>query len=295
MYRERFFSQNGLTSASANHICNIAKEMYQKEDAFLKDISFVNKYISLISNENSKLIKAQISPEQMELIESSILKVAKLKTLIAYLKEAIKEKEKVLNYYKVNYDIHEYMEENNIKIGLPARAFDATLQDYFNTLNVDQLLKYFRAETYSAVLGAYIHPDGSISKARQEYLKCSNSPFEVEKDGVDSIVTSYDSTLESDTIENLFQKLQNSHREYQKEFNGMKFEKENFISDKNIEIMKQYNTEYKEYNDKMNVIRNEHKIYVQEKIKEISSLKIAIPENLVSLVKEIDLLGKLYK
>lgn len=48
MNNKVFFGENGLTSTSANHIANLAKEFISTNENYLNNISFVNCAIGLI-------------------------------------------------------------------------------------------------------------------------------------------------------------------------------------------------------------------------------------------------------
>lgn len=292
MYREKFFGSEGITSTSANHICNIAKELYKEKELFLKNISFVNESISTLTSENKKLIRKEIPIEKFIEIEDTILKIARLKSLIAYLKEAVKEKDNAMNYYLYSYSLTTYLKEYNIESPTLKAPKEVDRTDYFNTLELEEIVKYFKVEAYAATFGAYIHPSGDVAKARTEYLNVSNKPIDVEKDGVNSIITSYNSSLELKDIENLFQKLQNTHREYQKEVNSMKFEEKKFITETNTDLLRNYSIESDNYRMEQNNLATKHKLYIKEKVAEISQLKIIIPSVLKPIVDEINSLGK---
>ena len=46
--KTQYFGESGLTSTSANYICNLAKESYEKLESKLNATSFLEEYITII-------------------------------------------------------------------------------------------------------------------------------------------------------------------------------------------------------------------------------------------------------
>ena len=86
-----FFAENGLTSTSANHIANLAKEAYQNLENELNSICFYTTKVSLLGTSTKEVLHYG-----NQLIDVTKLdKIAELKSLIAWLREAIKAKEQL--------------------------------------------------------------------------------------------------------------------------------------------------------------------------------------------------------
>lgn len=102
-----YFSENGLTSTSANHIANLAKEYYQTLETKLDNIKFYDEKISLISSSDYKLLRGGITASTLEETTSDLYKIADAKSLIAWLREAIKAKDNLLREIK-RYRIYLY-------------------------------------------------------------------------------------------------------------------------------------------------------------------------------------------
>ena len=97
MDKTKFFGVSGLTSTSANHIANMAKEYYQALNEELENIRWYDTTIQLISaNENKTLSKGQTSTE----INATVDKIYKCKALIAWLREALKAKDEIVRSIK---------------------------------------------------------------------------------------------------------------------------------------------------------------------------------------------------
>ena len=46
-----FFAENGLTSTSANHIANLAKEYVKAQEQELESVEFYNTYLTIIGSD----------------------------------------------------------------------------------------------------------------------------------------------------------------------------------------------------------------------------------------------------
>ena len=54
MENKVFFGENGLTSTSANHVANLAKEFITSSEEYLNSISFINCEIGLIGSDKDQ-------------------------------------------------------------------------------------------------------------------------------------------------------------------------------------------------------------------------------------------------
>ena len=60
-----FFGEGGLTSTSANHVANLAKEYAQKQESWLNAVCFYNTQIGLIGTDVKNTVSIGISEEQL--------------------------------------------------------------------------------------------------------------------------------------------------------------------------------------------------------------------------------------
>lgn len=95
MVSKVYFAKDGLTSTSANYICNLAKEYYKKFETTLAQIKFYDTTVSLIGTSNDMIISTGINGESLKAISSMIKAIAECKSLIAWLREAIKAREEL--------------------------------------------------------------------------------------------------------------------------------------------------------------------------------------------------------
>lgn len=284
-----FFSDNGLTSTSANHVANLAKEYVQNIEKDLNNTSFVNTSVTLIDSNNNVKISIGKDATFLELVETKLNKISDAKSLIAWLREALKAKENLqAELNRLSLADWVKMEKNETLPEYPERDNYMTEDDYYASLNIKDRNRYYMLETQAAVYGKYIHPSGAFSKAREELSDKLNRPHEVKEDGRDTIIYNYNPSVEQSKVEDLFFKLQKDHRLVQAQLNGMKHECELALSANRISIDNKYKEELEKYSQVQTKYMSEFNLWIKKKAQEYASLKIAIPDNLKSIYNEVN-------
>lgn len=95
-----YFGENGLTNTSANHVANMAKESIKNVASELEAISFYSMTVSLISGGTRQQAKIGSTREQLDGVMKSLETVGEANALIAWLREAIKARERLLTEVK---------------------------------------------------------------------------------------------------------------------------------------------------------------------------------------------------
>jgi hypothetical protein len=95
-----YFGENGLTNTSANHVANMAKESIKNVASELEAISFYSMTVSLISGGTRQQAKIGSTREQLDGVLKSLETVGEANALIAWLREAIKARERLLTEVK---------------------------------------------------------------------------------------------------------------------------------------------------------------------------------------------------
>lgn len=88
-----YLSEKGITSTSANHLANLAKESIKEAESILDNISFVNKKVALINGEEKDL---RINKDRLSEISILLDRVSNMHAFCAWVREAIKEKKESL-------------------------------------------------------------------------------------------------------------------------------------------------------------------------------------------------------
>ena len=214
--KTQYFGESGLTSTSANYICNLAKESYEKLEAKLNATSFLEEYITIIGARAETRISLA-STELLDTATNMLKEIYNLKSLIAWLREAIKEKE---NLFKAN-KFFESAEYTALMANKPVRKAYLTEQDVIESWTVKEQEEYLSLETRCAVIGKYIHPNGPLSRAKKDLSFRLSHPIVTECSGRDTIVRRYQAVTTEEEVDALFFSLQNKHRELQAQLNGI--------------------------------------------------------------------------
>lgn len=300
-----FFGDKGLTSTSANHIANIAKECYQQIEEQISSIKFYDTYIKLLNNDT--LTQTQIGSTQKDLdtYTERVLKIAQLKSLIAWLREAIQAKE-ILDTNLKNFLSESSIDEICEELGLK----EPILNEYTNDIKkpIDKFdyigehfdLKkrntYYNLETLCSTIGEIIHPNGAFANARKEFIKVLNNPISAvvnpNNGSGDSYVYTYKPTVDASNVEDKFFELQNLQREYQKEFNSLKYEIEQAVKDDEIRYNKEKKIALDNYSVDLKKFNAAVQEYIAKKRNEISNYKIIIPDKLKDVYEYVSNIGK---
>ena len=95
VFNHVYFGEDGLTSTSANHISAMANVMVQDIEKDIMGLRLYEKHIRVIGAEE---VTVETVNNTLPAITESVKRICKANSLIAWLREAIKEKEKAQDY-----------------------------------------------------------------------------------------------------------------------------------------------------------------------------------------------------
>ena len=290
-----FFSRGegevALTSTSANHIANLAKEYIQTIESGLNNVSFYKTEVALIGGDNN-VIQEGWKSERLDEVTPALQNVALSKSLIAWLREGIKAKEALMEKLK-NLSFEQWCKDNNVEAPVsPDYGHVLTEDEYYDSLPIKERNRYYQLETEAAVIGSYIHPSGRLSNARGALKDKIQHPHAVDGEGRDALIYTYTPTVTVESVETLFFELQKKHREVQAQLNAMKHSCEQAINESTQKVNTEYNAATLEYKAKLKETIGLYKEYKDNKSKEYRELKIVIPKSLLGIYNTINSLGK---
>lgn len=275
---EIFFAENGLTTTSANHIANIAKEKYQVLMKKLTGLEFYDsKVVSLIGSSEAFLSEGITD---LSNIKKDLLDIAKLKSLIAWLREAIKAKE-VLRQEALSSTY------NLVKPILPLEEDPITEEDVIGSWSIKKRNRYYYLDSVCATIGTYIHPGQPFAVARDNFTEKLSKPREASGSGRDMVIYTYTPSVSQEEVESTFMDLQETYRNYQSELNSMKYEIEEAIKASKIDCMNKNNIAYAAYSTEQQKYTNELALLREKEAARISHLKIVIPDALQDIYNQV--------
>ena len=283
-----FFAEKGITSTSANHVSNKGKELLKSEQAVLDNINFVNTTASLLSGGESRTITKGMSADSFESMHKTIAKIANLNAMSAWIHEAIKAKTEILEYVQ-SLSIDKWAKEQNIELPNAAcKEFPITESDVIGTWDVAKRNKYYVYESYCSLVGKFIHPKGAFYEAKAQMNNAVQNPNKVEGSGRDAIIYSYEPSMPISDVNVEYNWLSTELRHKEAEFNKMKQEIVDAITEDKLAKAQKFNDAYAKYIDTMESIRNKFDMWKTKTVKEVSALKIYLPQGPKQTYDEIN-------
>lgn len=283
-----FFGEEGITQTSANFIANQTKEYIQSLEQEL-DVNFIDSSISLLNNpESVQVVSNGIT--NIDNINKRLFIIGKCKSLIAWLREAIKAKEELITS---NISFEDYCKTFNKDIPIePSIPTKITKEDLISKWNIKERNEYYFLEAIVSVYGKYIHPEGKFSRARKELINKINNPTSYREDGINTIIKNYSPSIPLEKVDKKFFELQKEWREYQARFNSIKNKLDLEIQEITAKQNKQYSEDLKLYHTIYKQITSEYNSFVYDEKVKRSKLKIIIPNDLKQIYEVINNLGK---
>lgn len=289
-----FFSENGkgLTSTSANHLANVAKEMIRELETELAEMTFYSTTVSLIGTDNVNLLNQGATDEDVKKITTLLRRVAESKSLIAWLREAIKAKERLQDEV-LKESLEEYARSNGIELKeRPVMGEILTEDDYFASLSADERCRYYSLEALASTLGKAIHPGGEFADARKALQLKGKKPHDVEGSGRDTLIYTYSPTVDEHLVEDVYFGLQAQYRDVQSRLNTIKSECKKAVDDSAVTVKSEYAKNIADWTNERKLLETRHAQHVQLRSREIAELRILIPQSLTDIYNHVTGLGK---
>jgi hypothetical protein len=282
-----FFSENGLTSTSANHIANLAKETIQSIQQELDSTRFVNIDLGLIGSSDKQRILYGKPEEFINTIEEKLEQISKYTALIAWLREAIKAKDELFS--RLCSSTYEEVAKN---IGIekpkePEYHHVLTPTEYYDSLPIKERNRYYQLQAFCSVYGKYIHPDGSLSKARKEMNIKMSKPIDVQEDGSNTLIKEYSPSVNPQRLDITFFDLQEKYRSYQAQLNKIKYDCDTACQTSKVEEENRMKQERADFTAKMVEFNQKCSAWIEARKLEFNKIKIAIPDSLKSTYESL--------
>lgn len=277
-----FFDEKGLTSTAANHICNKAKELMKDKQSKLDSIRFYTTKVGLVSSDVQKVMSIGMAyDESFSDYEKLVADIANVNAMIAWLKEGIKAKDRVCQWYSQSNAClyEEFKEETGLELPkTPTRREYLTNEDVIGTWDADKRNRYYTIESLCSLLGKYIHPKGAFYEAKQALDKVVANPVKIEGNGRDAMMYEYKPTRNQDDVKEAYANMSSILRHQEAELNQMKQTINDEVKGHNIEVDTEYAKAYEEYRNDMSNFNNQFYAWVDKKRKAAEKLKIWLPQ-----------------
>ncbi|MBR3329866.1 MAG: hypothetical protein IKG25_01440 [Mogibacterium sp.] len=293
-----FTTEEGMTSTSAQHVSAMANVMVQDIKQHIMGLRLYEKSIRVIGDAE---VTVETVNNTLPEIAESVKRICKANALIAWLREAVKEREQAQKYVS-DMSLDDWMKKQGIEkpaMPQPPQMPRINFQDY-NTildtgLTVKEYNRFVELNSALAVYGEMIHEKGLLTRQKAELARIMQNPTEVKESGRDTIITTYkvDVNISAD-IDNLYTELQSEYRKLQAEKNGIEAKFSNLAMDyqtrKNDEwkaAKAQYDRDLQKVNSELVGIQTQMQEWKKQRLEELAALKIIIPDALKPLYKEL--------
>lgn len=277
-----FFDEKGLTSTAANHICNKAKELMKDKQSKLDSIRFYTTKVGLVSSDAQKVMSVGMKyDESFSDYEKLVADIANVNAMIAWLKEGIKAKDRVCQWYSnTNSCLYEeFKEETGLDLPeMPKRGTYLTDEGVIGTWDANKRNRYYTLEALCSLLGKYIHPKGAFYEAKQALDKVVANPVKIEGNGRDAMMYEYEVTKSQDEVKDAYASMSSILRHQEAELNQMKQAINDEVKSHNIEVDTEYAKAYEEYRTGISNFNNQFYAWVDKKRKAAEKLKIWLPQ-----------------
>lgn len=290
-YQKCFFDTRGITSTSANHLANIAKETMEETKKFLDKMSLYSTDVTYIGATTKSRIKNSITREEFNSIADKVQSMCEFNTFISWVREAIKEKDRMMDVIKF-LDFNDFLRLKGIELVKPDRPDDTEQSEILARMDIGNRFQYLKAEACAATYGQVIHPTKPLNHKRSELATLVNVPIELSGEGRDAIIYTHNFDFSIDEVDKLFFNLQDTYRTYEKTLNSFKFNIKKLILQEDTKRRTEYEEKYNEYDSKRDTLYNEFKDWKDGQVAEISQLKVVIPDSLKSVYEKLEKIGK---
>ena len=298
VFNDIYFGEEGMTSTSAQHVSAMANVMVQDVKQHLMGLRLYEKSIRVIGDVECKVEEVNNTlPE----ISDGVKQICKANALIAWLREAVKEREKAQQYVQ-DMTLDKWMELQGIEKPTspqPPMMPKINFQDY-NTiletgLTVKEYNRFVELNSALAVYGEMIHDKGLLTRQKNELARIMQNPTEVKESGRDTIITTYHVDVNvSVDIDNLYTQLQSEYRKLQAEKNGIEAKFSNLAMDYQTRKMDEWKAAKAQYDRDLTAINSQlvgydtqMKEWKKQRLEELAALKIIIPNDLKALYKSL--------
>lgn len=287
-----FFGEQGLTTTSANYIANLAKESYQSLERELALAKFYSLEVGLLGSNDTKSLRQGVDEDFVKSIADKLNTIARYKSLIAWLREAIKAKDRLIKEAQ-NLSFKEMCAILKLTPPEEPETYPRmTSEDVIASWNIKQRNRYYYLDTVCSVIGSYIHPDGTYAVQREALHKVLMESHEVKGEGRDMVIYTKTPSVSPTLVEDTFFNLQAKYREYQAELNSMKHSIETALQEDERQKSLKEKEEYSRYKTEYNEVLAMTKCYHMEAIASAQALKIVVPDSLKSDLNSLNKVGK---
>lgn len=292
-YKSVFFAkegEKGLNETSASHLCALASQVKARYESVLKNVGFIDSFIDVVGSDASPK-QTNIGMKSIEEIDEAIKEIGKMNAFISWFAEArelLENLRKMINITNIDSWMKSYDIEKPEKPELTSSEVkNSTLDDIIAELSIKDRQMYLALEAKASVYGKFIHPDQPMDRARNRMHEVVSKPYVSEGRGRDTIIYHHVPSIDTELVDEEFNKLQAEYRKIEQQLNHMKADLRKKLNIRNTEEnnernlrLRKYKEERAAYDNKMRELTLQFNQWVLDENAKISKIKFIIPDNL---------------
>lgn len=292
-YKSVFFAkegEKGLNETSASHLCALASQVKAHHESILKNVGFIDSFIDVVGSDASPK-QTNIGMKSIEEIDEAIKEIGKMNAFISWFAEA---RELLENFRKmINItNIDSWMKTSGIERPekpelTSSEVKNSTFDDMIAELSIKDRQMYLALEAKASVYGKFIHPDQPMDMARNRMHEVVSKPYVSEGRGRDTIIYHHVPSIDTELVDEEFNKLQAEYRKIEQQLNHMKADLRKKLNIRNTEEnnernlrLRKYKEERAAYDNKMRELTLQFNQWVLDENAKISKIKFIVPDNL---------------
>ncbi len=285
-----FFADEGLSMSDANTVAGKAGDI---ADSVTRLLNQTGSFIKTTELDGKKV--TLVAPKKIDNLVEVCQKDGQLYGLKAYLMEAIKAKNTVVDYLKT-VDVKDFAEGDQKFNDFDKEEDKYPVNEVLTVNNVLQIwsleerAEYYLLEAQVAHLGKKIHPNGVLDKLAQESfegVRYEREELNSGQGGTKTHIAEVVSVYTPEEAQKTFYTLHDLRREFEKKLNWYKARLQNELNAKQIEAEKDFQTrlnDYTELQKKKREADERLRSVLQSRrltlVKEAADLKILLPKTL---------------
>ena len=230
----KHLSTKGLSMSQAQSISNLCNQRALEIQREIDSYNVCSKSIKM-NGENYSLEDAYPMPSAiLELLKEK----GRLHATQAFLMEAIKEKDSVINrLISTSFDNSHIERPEFPEIPEPIELYDVSESWGWAQLTASEHSEYLEAEAMASHLGQFIHNRGKLDKMRREVADLPSIEWLTVKEGEKTPVR-INKHHTSQELLATHEQIASAHRVYEQRVNYFKAKVKNLVSDENARIQK---------------------------------------------------------
>lgn len=292
-YKSVFFAkegEKGLNETSASHLCALASQVKAQHESVLKNVGFIDSFIDVVGSDASPK-QTNIGMKSIEEIDEAIKEIGKMNAFISWFAEARELLENIRKMINIT-NIDSWMKTSGIERPekpelTSSEVKNSTLDDMIAELSIKDRQMYLALEAKASVYGKFIHPDQPMDRARNRMHEVVSKPYVSEGRGRDTIIYHHVPSIDTELVDEEFNKLQSEYRKIEQQLNHMKADLRKKLNIRNTEEnnernlrLRKYKEERAAYDNKMRELTLQFNQWVLDENAKISKIKFIIPDNL---------------